>query len=94
MTPITPKNVWRHELIGLEVKVANSTCKSHIGLHGKVIDETKNMLIIDDGFKRRKIPKNISEFRFKLPDGCWVSIDGKILVGRPEDRVKKTIRRW
>lgn len=93
MSPITPKNIWRHELIGLETKIVKSTCKSYVGLSGKVVDETKNMLIIDNS-KRRKIPKNTSEFLFKLPDGCWVLVDGKILIGRPEDRVKKTIRRW
>jgi ribonuclease P protein subunit POP4 len=37
--------------------------------------------------------KDSSVFHFKFPDGTVVEIDGKLLVGRPEDRLKKRVRR-
>ncbi|MCD6089791.1 ribonuclease P protein subunit, partial [Candidatus Bathyarchaeota archaeon] len=43
--------------------------------------------------KEKRIIKNISIFHFTYADGTKIEIDGKILVGRPEDRVKKVIRR-
>ncbi len=92
--PITPRNLVRHELIGLEARVVKSSHKGYVGIKGRVVDETRNMLVIlsEKGFK--KIPKEVSTFRFKLPDGCLVEVEGWRLVGRPEDRVKKVGRRW
>ncbi|MBC7100493.1 ribonuclease P protein component 1 [Methanothermobacter tenebrarum] len=91
---ITPRNVFRHELIGLKVKVAESPHKDFKGLKGKVIDETKNTLKIElkDG-KEIIIPKNVAKFHFKLPDGQVVEIDGRIIVGRPEERIKKKFKK-
>lgn len=45
----------RQELIGAEIKVIGSENRFNIGICGKVIDETKNMLII-----RTKTGKNSS----------------------------------
>lgn len=92
--PITPRNIWRHELIGLDIKVKDSTSKFNIGIFGTVIDETKNMLIIYSNGKKKYLPKNISKFCFTLPNGKKVEVNGKKLIGRPEDRVKKILRRW
>lgn len=44
---ITPRNVFRHELIGLNVKIAKCTHKPLEGVEGRVIDETKNTLKIE-----------------------------------------------
>jgi len=41
----------------------------------------------------KNIIKNSAIFRFKLYDGQTVEIDGNLLVGRPEDRLKKKIKR-
>ncbi len=94
MSIITPKNICRHELIGLNVKVAGSTSKSYIGIFGKVINETKNMLTIHSKGNEKHIPKSISKFCFTLYDGKKVEVFGKNLIGRPEDRVRKILRRW
>ena len=37
--------------------------------------------------------KDISTFHFYFPDGTVVEIDGKAIVGRPENRVKRRVRR-
>ena len=70
-----------------------STHQGYVGIKGKVLDETKNtFLILHDG-RRKRIPKAHSTFRVHLPDGTIVDIDGVLLIGRPEDRLKKRIRR-
>ena len=40
------------------------------------------------------IPKDVSIFEFKVPDGTIVEIDGKILLNRPEDRIKKRYKKF
>ena len=38
MTPITPRNILRHELIGLEVEVVDDSNPYNIGISGRVVD--------------------------------------------------------
>lgn len=92
--PITPKNLVRHELIGLEVKVVNSSNPSQIGIKGRVVDETRQMLVIQTKNGEKRIEKKSCLFVFRLPDGKKLQVDGKILVGRPEDRIKKKLLKW
>ena len=40
------------------------------------------------------IPKDIATFRFNLPDGVQVDVDGRRLAGRPEGRLKTRVKRW
>ncbi|ACX72090.1 Ribonuclease P, Rpp29 [Methanocaldococcus vulcanius M7] len=86
---ITPNNILRHELIGLDVEIIDAKNKSMIGIKGKVIDETRNTLKIEKKDGREVIiPKDIAIFVFLLKN-CKVKVDGRLLVGRPEDRLKK-----
>jgi ribonuclease P protein subunit POP4 len=94
LTPITARNLTRHELIGLKVRVTDSTCKSQTHIGGEVVDETRNMLQINNGEKKRWLPKDTSTFQFKLHDKSIIEVKGSRLVGRPEDRVKKAGRSW
>jgi len=89
---VTPA-IIQHEFIGTEAEVAKSKDPNYIGLSGKIIDETRNTFTMLHEGKRRKIVKDIAVFHFRLPDGTVVEIDGKLLVGRPEDRLKKHIKR-
>ncbi|MEM3783612.1 MAG: ribonuclease P protein component 1 [Candidatus Bathyarchaeia archaeon] len=89
---VTP-DIIRYELIGTEAKVAESTNHNCVGIHGKVIDETRNTFTILHNGKRKMIVKDSSIFHFKFSDGTVVEIDGKLLVGRPEDRLKKRVKR-
>ncbi|KYH36147.1 MAG: ribonuclease P [Candidatus Hecatellales archaeon B24] len=93
--PLTPRNLARHELIGLEVKVAGSSHKGYVGISGRIVDETRNMLVILSDGRFKRVPKKVSTFHFKLPDGRCVEVEGWRILGRPEDRVKKILtRRW
>ena len=89
---VTPA-VIKEEFIGLEAKVAKSRNPSLEGISGTVIDETRNTFTILHEGKRKKIIKDIAVFHFSFPDGTVVEINGKLLVGRPEDRLKKRVRR-
>ncbi|MEM0095959.1 MAG: ribonuclease P protein component 1 [Candidatus Bathyarchaeia archaeon] len=89
---VTP-DIIRCEFIGTEARVAKSTNPSCVGIRGKVIDETKNTFTILHNGERKMVIKDTSVFHFKLSDGTVVEIDGKLLLGRPEDRLKKRVRR-
>lgn len=93
MTPLTAKNIVRHELIGLDIEVAEDRNPSNISIRGTVIDETRNTLLIQQGEKAKRVAKETAIFRFKLPDGTAVEVEGSTLVGRPEDRVKRKMKR-
>ncbi|MEE8168016.1 MAG: ribonuclease P protein component 1 [Candidatus Hydrothermarchaeales archaeon] len=89
---IKPRDLIRHELIGLQCRVLDATDPSIVGCEGEVVDETRNMLILKNDVRERKIPKKDATFLFALP-GRKVKVKGKLLVARPEDRIKKRILR-
>lgn len=91
---ITPQNIFRHELIGLNVEVIESSHQGLLGIKGKIVDETRNTIRIEtEGGRETLIAKDVAIFHFQTPDGQKVEIDGKILVSRPEDRIKKKFRK-
>ena len=45
--PITPENLPKHELIGLEAEVIESTDPNQIRIKGEVLDETQSLLRIE-----------------------------------------------
>jgi len=92
MMKITP-SIVQHEFIGLEAKVVKSSNPHIVGIEGKVVDETRNTLTILHDGERKVIVKDTSVFEFVMPDGTVVEIDGKVIMGRPEDRIKKRTRR-
>ena len=82
------KKLVKYEFIGSEIKIVDSKNKSLIGLNGKIADETKNMFLLDSG---KKIIKSECTFKMKIK-GKTVEINGKVLVAKPEDRIKKLLR--
>lgn len=89
MSSLTQHSLGRHELIGLHVAVESEQCVEYSRIMGQVVDETKNMLVVFDGRRKRRIPKGAVTFHFTLPDNSMCLMEGKRIVGRPEDRVKK-----
>ncbi len=89
---ITPYNLLRHEIIGLEARIVDSTHPGYV-CSGSIIRETRNTLEIRErGEKIRKLPKNCITLELKLPAGEIIKLDGGLIVARPEDRVKKKHR--
>jgi ribonuclease P protein subunit POP4 len=89
---ITPDLV-RFEFIGRCAEVAKSTQSSDVSVSGMVVDETRNTFTVMARGKRKTVVKESAVFRFELPDHSMVEIDGRLLVGRPEDRLKRCIKR-
>lgn len=79
--------ILRGELIGLDVKVVKAKNNKLVGLKGRVVDETRNMLRIGD----RMITKEHVVLDVEK-DGHIIEIDGRLLVGKPEDRVRRVRR--
>ena len=89
---VTP-DIIRGEFIGTESRIAESQHPDYVGISGRVINETKNTFTILYAGKAKNIVKDSAVFNFKFSDGTVVEIDGKLLVGRPEDRLKKSVKR-
>lgn len=83
-------NIGKHELIGLDIKILESPDQSLVGLEGKIVDESKNMLVIDVDGKEKNIAKKV--IKFAIQENMSV-IDGAKITYRPEDRIKK-VRSW
>jgi len=84
---ISSQNVLRHELIGLDILVSGAANPAQNGISGRVIDETKNLLVIETPSGVRRIPKMHSIFRVCLPSRETVEIDGSVMVLAPEKRI-------
>ncbi len=80
-------NLRKHELIGLQVRVVRATDPGQRDLSGRVVDETRNMLVVEVGGVDKRIPKQGSRFRFDIQGGR--EVEGDEIRFRPEDRVKK-----
>lgn len=89
---ISPQNVLRHELIGLNVLVASASNPSHVGVCGRIIDETRNTLVVETGRGLKRIPKKYSIFQIRLPGECVVEVDGSALVAQPDKRITMRIQ--
>jgi ribonuclease P protein subunit POP4 len=89
---ITP-DIIRYEFIGAKGLVAQSINTNYVGIGGLVVGETKNTFTFQEEGKAHHIIKEAATFDFTFNDGTVVEIDGKLLVGRPEDRLKKSIKR-
>lgn len=76
------------ELIGKDMKIKKSVRRELIGLKGKIVDETLNTFLIEVRKKEKKIPKSLCVFRFHR-GRSYRDIDGRDLLYRPEDRIKK-----
>ena len=80
------KELMKKELIGQGVNIIDSRNKSNIGIKGKIIDETKNCIIMKtDKGEKKMIKDNI---RIEC-EGSGKVIEGSMLSGRPEERIKR-----
>lgn len=84
---ITQQNIINHELIGLDAQILESTNKPMVGLSGKIIDETKSMLVIDTKQGTKMVSKQHNKWKFTLGNQHF-TVDGAAISKRPEDRIK------
>nr|MBI4156858.1 ribonuclease P protein subunit [Candidatus Woesearchaeota archaeon] len=83
------KDILRMELIGNEIEIVKAKNPSLKGVKGKIINETKNMIEIKTDQGLKKVIKDQVVFRMNFNDKI-LEIEGRKLVNRPEDRLKKT----
>ncbi len=77
------------ELIGEKVKITKSVRKELIGVEGTIIDETLNTFVIEKAKKEIVVPKKLCTFKVSGQE-----VEGKDLLFRPEDRIKKYWRKF
>ncbi len=90
-------SVWKNltkSLIGLKVSIARSSSKDWEGIKGIIKDETFNLLVIETDNKILSIPKSNQVFELEIDDGSKIQVDGKLLEGNPEHRIKKKLKNW
>lgn len=86
---IDKRNFARYELVGLGATVVDAKNKSLVGISGRVVDETRNTLTLESkDHAAKKLLKEQVTLKFEH-DHDEVTVDGKTLLGRPEDRLKK-----
>lgn len=97
---LTPRNIIHHELIGLDTEVVDSTNRYLIGIKGRTVNETKNMLFIGTNDVERAVQKSCSSFMFTIPshDGkrylpLKVKVDGRLLLSQPENRIQTRFKK-
>lgn len=87
--PINPENITKHELIGLKTTISKSNDPHILNLNGMIINERQKTLVIRTKKKAITTTKKDNTYKVTLQNGTRVEIDGKLLHGRPEDRIKK-----
>lgn len=70
------------------MEIMDSKNKNLIGIKGVVIDETKNTLAIKEDNIVKTILKKQVVLKFNYGENNII-VDGNLLIGRPEDRIKK-----
>ncbi len=86
---IAPENIVRHELTGLTTHIIESQDPTLICRSGLILGETKEMIHLDTKDGEIRVPKSVCIFNITLPNGSVVRVNGTVLRGRPEDRMKR-----
>ena len=73
------------DLIGQEIEITNSKNNQIIGIIGKVIMETKNMILLDTKNGEKYIPKNICQLS---NNNQIIQTDSTKLSKRPHERLE------
>ena len=73
------------DLIGQNVTISNSKNNEIVGIKGKVIMETKNMIVLDTENGKKSIPKDICQLS---NDVGIIQTDASKLSKRPHERLE------
>lgn len=79
---------------GLPIEILKSSSKELEGVKGTIINETANMIKIRTLKKDFTIQKKGNVFKIQLSNGSKYIIDGNILSGLPDERIKKRMLSW
>ncbi|MEC7710836.1 MAG: ribonuclease P protein subunit [Thermoproteota archaeon] len=76
------------DLIGQNISITSSKNKEIVGISGKIIMETKNMITIDTQNGKKNIPKDICQFSNNQGP---LEIDSTKLSKRPHERLEMLV---
>ncbi|MGI0100116.1 MAG: ribonuclease P protein component 1 [Candidatus Micrarchaeaceae archaeon] len=85
------RNIVLHELIGLHAEVIDCRDLSQVGIEGRVINETKNLLYLRHGSNTSKVVKKICMFRFTHGNDSFI-VKGEEINFRPYERTEKALK--
>ena len=83
---ITVDTITRHEFIGLDTQIIESSNQQVIGLNGTIINETKSMFTINTKKGIKNIPKSTSNWKFSI-SGQNTIVNGSKIAKRPFERI-------
>ena len=79
------ETISEYDLIGQEITITQSKNKEIVGLKGKVIMETKNMITVNTDNGKKNIPKDICQF---TNNQGILETDSTKLSKRPHERME------
>jgi len=79
------ETISEYDLIGQEITIIQSKNKEIVGLKGKVIMETKNMITVNTDNGKKNIPKDICQFS---NNQGILETDSTKLSKRPHERME------
>lgn len=85
------KNTFPNDILGKNIKIVSCSNKFNINKSGKIVNETKNMIYIQNNTKdqlKKISKKEIDLYKVNL-FGKDYFINGKTLSGRPEEKIAK-----
>ena len=85
------KKLVKDELIGRTVEIVGSANKANVGLRGRIVDETKNLLVIETSRGLKKVLKKTNTFQISYLGGK-ITVNGGLLLGAPEERIKTKVK--
>ena len=77
-----------YDLIGQDISITNSKNKEIVGIEGKVIMESKNMITLETENGKKNIPKDICQF--SNSQGL-LETDSTKLSKRPHERMEMLV---
>ena len=83
---ITVDTITRHEFIGLNTQISNSSNQQVVGLNGVIINETKSMFTINTQKGMKKIPKSTNDWKSSI-GGKEITVKGSTIIKRPFERI-------
>ena len=81
-------------LSGFKIEIKKSTSPELEGIKGVIEEETSGLLRIQTDKKSLWIQKVGQIFEIELADKSKVLVEGHILEGKPENRIKKRTKNW
>ena len=86
--PLTPETLTRHELVGLDVEVVAASNPDAVGISGRVVMETTQLLTVERDARVWHVPKADATFAFTLDSDQSEARSASTIVSGDEPRTR------